>query len=189
LGLRAKARVTLCAMVGAKDDPPGARVTLERSADLLRGLRFLSALKASGRDGSWRAPREIAGCSRVFWLSDPFVAEPKALEDWLAQGRELTLVQCVAPLESDPRGTWRWRCPESGQLRSAALDATAREHYLARLDACLSNWSQYAAARRARHVLISSAEPFEAALPRLLGSSAVPAGLGQPQSGRRSGSL
>jgi uncharacterized protein (DUF58 family) len=178
LALRAKARITLLSMAAGAAEHSSARTTLERSADLLRGLRFLSELRASGRDGAWRAPPELADCARVFWLSDPFVGEPRVLDGWLAQGREVTVVHALAPLESAPpsAGLWRWRCPETGQLRSVLIDAANRERYSAQLEARLSAWAQHAAARRVRHVLVSSAEPFEAAMPRLLGSSSAPAG-------------
>lgn len=181
LGLRAKARVTLLAQ--APPGEPARQLTLERRGDLLRGLRFLAAGQASGVDGPWLPPSACADVGRVFWLSDPFAAAPSQLERWFAPGRELFVVQCLAPLEQDPpqSGGWRWRSPEDGSEQLVELNPERRQAYLLELERLHQAWARAASVRRARLVWCSSAEPFEDVALRLLSPSAGrERGLGSP---------
>jgi uncharacterized protein (DUF58 family) len=183
LGLRAKARVTLLAQ--ASGGQPARQLTLERRGDLLRGLRFLAAGHAAGADGPWSPPAACADVGRIFWLSDPFAAPPSQLDRWCAPGRELFVVQFLAPLESDPpsAGSLRWRSPESGAEQSVELTAERRGRYLTDLESLRQAWAREASVRRAQLLWCSSSEPFEDSLLRLFGG--VAARPGRAEGGRR----
>jgi uncharacterized protein (DUF58 family) len=145
--------------------PAAPRVARKRAA--LEGwMRALATVRAQGRTGlgalagAFSAAR---GPGRVFLVGDFLDCEPRDVLALVRPGRELFLVQLLAPEELGPpaRGAVRWVDAESGDALAMAVDEAGALRYEQRLSARLEHWRTAAARARAVHGCWTSATPFE----------------------------
>jgi uncharacterized protein (DUF58 family) len=172
LALRLSAEVTISV------SPEGGTRTrraieLEKRSDLGDLLAFLESQRAEG-GAPERTLQSLAlplrDASRVFVTSDLLSFTPADLLPLARSGRELALVQILAPLELNPEldGGVEWWEPESGERLVLALDEHARASYAVELESRLAAWRTACAERGVSHACSSSALPFEDVLRRSL---------------------
>jgi uncharacterized protein (DUF58 family) len=167
-GLRLAADVSIIA--GSN----GARPALELSQrSELRGLlAFLESLRAHGEPSLARdaLAASARGAARVFVISDLFSFTPADVMPLARAGRELALVQILAPIELHPSfdETVEWWDPENGERLSLALDERTCASYAIELEKRLEAWRAAAAERRVGYACSSSALAFEDTLRRVL---------------------
>lgn len=165
LGVAQRGTVALHVQSPDPDRASPLCVARRRSA-LSSWMRALAATRAGGELGlgplarAWSSTR---GAGRVFLIGDFLDCEPRDVLALARPGRELFLVQLLAPDELAPavRGPVRWVDAESGTGLSLALDEASVQDYERRLSARLERWRAAAARVRAVHGCWPSTTPFE----------------------------
>jgi len=145
-GLRSGARVSLFASGG--DGQVLRRLELDAPPDVAAALELCAGLKAAGSCGLqsllMRAST-FASCSRVFLVGDLFDLKPAAVMALGRGGRQLRVLQLLAPLELDPElGPRRFWDPEGGAEVELDLDRELIEAYQRSLDGELEAWRRLA---------------------------------------------
>jgi uncharacterized protein (DUF58 family) len=175
LRLAAEARVV---DLGLLETAPGqAALSIKKRAALSELLAFLEARVARGRPGPRALGSELAGrarAERIFVVGDLCSSSPL---DWLPlarRGRELHLVQILAPVELHPPadGAIEWWEPETGAALSLTVDEHLCARYAVELERRLAQWRAACAERRVSYACSSSALEFEDIVRRALRSRA-----------------
>jgi uncharacterized protein (DUF58 family) len=144
----------------------GPRDGLDPALLHLEGLRA----EGRGRGGERLAGRRVrAHASRVFVIGDLTDLGPGEVLGARGAGRELRLLQLLAPEELDPTlGSAELRDPETGEVLRLEIDAGRRAAYQLQLEERLEGWRTLAGRHGLRHAGRSSAEPFEVLVEELL---------------------
>ena len=139
---------------------PGREFAVARRPELPGLLAFLETLRAHGSHAARRVPREV---SRVFLVGDLRDAGPAEVLALKTPGRELTLVQILAPTEISPPsgGAVEWWDPEADVAIALEVDAPTRDAYEAELAGEIERWRSACARRGVAYSCSSSASPFE----------------------------
>jgi uncharacterized protein (DUF58 family) len=150
--------------------PGGRELGIARRQDLARLLAFLETLRAQGAGADRAPPRVEAEVARVFVVGDLRGADPESLLALRRRGRELKLLQILAPVEISPppEGSVEWWDPEAGDALALEIDARARVLYAAELAGEIERWRSACARSGVAYSCSSSASPFE----EILGKSA-----------------
>lgn len=168
-GLRAGARVSLCATGGGE-------LAVGRRADLARALAFLEGLRATGAAGLARAGgSRLAGAGRAVLLGDLFDAGPELLGALARPGRDVALGWILAPEELAPAGDVpvdpvEWVDPETGERVRVPLDRGTLAAYERAVGAELERWRELAARHRVAFRAWTTAREPEEVAPALLGA-------------------
>jgi uncharacterized protein (DUF58 family) len=176
LALRLSAEVVVVAL-SSQGASPRSTMHLEKRSELSALLRFLESQRAEGGVPE-RAFESLAlssrDASRIFVASDLLSVSPRGVLPLARSGKELTLVQILAPMELHPDldGSIEWWDPESGERLSLELDEPARASYAVELEARLETWRAACAERRVSYACSSSALDFEDVLRRVLRGAA-----------------
>ncbi|MCP3918163.1 MAG: DUF58 domain-containing protein [bacterium] len=171
VGLRQGAEV----LVASEPASDGASVGVARRATDLPGLiGFLESRRARGDAGLARLCRERAfpaDCGRVFMIGDLLDVEPSDVLGLRRPGRELFVVQVLAPLElAPPAGAIEWHDPEGAGHVMVEVDGASRAAYERALELRLEAWDELAARHGIRFRVASSAEAFEDVVRGVLGA-------------------
>lgn len=147
----------------------GRTLQARRQADLRGLLSFFEAERAKGGRGlmDWIGPKRLApDVGRVFLFGDFVDGDPEPLRSLLRRGRELALLQVLAPLELSPpaNGAVEWADPEGASRVTLAVDGASRADYEVRLRACVEALETFARRHGSSHRCWSSATPFEDAV-------------------------
>jgi len=169
VGMALGARVRIVLSSGSDGGPRGFE--LRRATDWGGLLAFLQAARADGPGGlAALCESERPGSDRLFGIGDFFDAEPRKWFVHQARGRRLGGVQILAPTEfAPPLGATRWLDLEGAGELEVVVDDALLTAYERRLEARIEGWSSAAARHGARHVVGSSARPFEELLQPMLG--------------------
>ena len=151
--------------------PGGRELEIGRRADLPRLLGFLEALRAQGAGTDRMLSRVGSEVSRAFVVGDLRGTEPEGLLALRRRGRELSVLQILAPVEitPPPDAAVEWWDPEAGEVLAIEVDGRARGQYEAELAGEIERWRSACARRGVEYSCSSSASPFE----EILGKSAV----------------
>jgi uncharacterized protein (DUF58 family) len=150
---------------------------LRRRSDLARWLAFLESLRAEGAAGpsAILGDARLAGAARVFVVGDLLDLRPTDVLGLARAGRDLDVVQILAPHELAPdatpgaaQGDVTWLDPETGERLEVALEPGVRLRYERALESRLEAWSATCARHRVVHGTWSSATPFEDVVQRAL---------------------
>ena len=160
---RAEARVVA--------SPGERRIDVARRSSLPSLLSFLESLRAQGR-AERVPPRADPETSRVFRIGDLRGEEPRDLLAMRSGGRELAVVQILAPVELTPpgEGSITWWDPEGGAELVLAIDAGVRAAYERELAAEIDRWRSLCARHGVPFGCFSSAQGFETLLARIAGA-------------------
>ena len=132
---------------------------------------FLEGLVARGRD-PWPPPalraRRLGNAGRVLVVGDLFGLEAAELLTLRRPGRELQVVQILAPEELAPRvgDSVEWVDPETDEHLSLPPERALVEAFDEELAALLEHWGQQMARHRIAYGVWSSERPFEDLLER-----------------------
>jgi len=157
LAIEADAQTTIVAL------PSGREIEVARRAELAPMLAFLETLRAEGALGDGAVPRVPGEVSRVLLVGDLRGVRPEAALALRTRGRELALIQILAPLEIEPprAGAVEWWDPEAGAVLALELDDRARAAYEVELEAEIGRWRAACAMRGVPYACSSSALAFE----------------------------
>jgi len=142
-------------------------VVARRRAALAGCMRVLETRRAGGTAGLGALARAFGsglGAGRVFLIGDFLDCAPAEVLGLVRPGRELFLVQVLAPEELVPprRGPVRWVDAESGGTLDLGVGEAEAQHYERGLSERLECLRSAAARARAVHGCWASATPFEA---------------------------
>lgn len=134
-----------------------------RRPDLVLLLAFLEELRAHGSRPDHPMPRVPPDASRVFLVGDLRDSSPEEALALRRRGRELALVQILAPIEILPPqgGAVEWWDPEEGATLTLEVDSTARGAYETELAREIELWRTACAQRGVPYSCSSSASTFE----------------------------
>lgn len=152
--------------------PNGREFEVERRPDLPALLAFLETLRAEGSGKDSAVPRVPRDASRIFLVGDLRDTSPEAVLALRSRGRELSLVQILAPVEISPPegGAVEWWDPEAGAQISLDVDAATRGSYEAELAAEIERWRGACARHGVPYSCSSSANSFEEILGKCQGT-------------------
>ena len=153
-------------VVTSRAEGGASELIVRRRAELGKALAFLGSLLASGERGLARLldeRRPNAESGRVFLIGDLFDLAPDRLLACLRRGRELLVVQVLAPLELAPprAGSVEWLDAEGTQRRTVDLGGPARPAYERLLARTLEGWDAFAARHGVSHRVAPSDRDFE----------------------------
>ncbi len=143
-------------------------IAIARRSSLVDLLTFLESLRAEGASSAWPGRRAMAHVSRVFLIGDLRDRTPEEALGLRSPGRELCLIQLLAPIEIAPpgEGAVEWWDPERGARFALEIDARSRAAYEVELAAELERWRSLCARRGVPYGCFSSALGFEEILQR-----------------------
>lgn len=150
----------------------GVRIfELRRRADLTGLIAFLGALRAEDEGGLAQVLGEVRpeyAAGRIVAIGDLFDVEPPQVLELLARGRELTLLQVLAPdeLSPPPGHSVDWRDPEGDGRRRVQLDGATMAHYERAMEEFLGRWRGLARHATIAHHVHPSTRDFEDTLAR-----------------------
>jgi uncharacterized protein (DUF58 family) len=150
--------------------PSGREYDVARRPALAALLAFLAEQRAEGGPGDRATRSAHSEASRIFLVGDLRDAVPEETLALHARGRELAIVQILAPVEITPpaSGSVAWWDPEGGAELSVELDADARGAYEAELAGEIELWRGLCARRGVLYACSSSELEFEEILDRSL---------------------
>lgn len=168
LALRAGATVDFT-LTGSR----GGGFRARRHRDFPGLLAFFEAHEAAGSVGlvDWLGHSNLKpDVGRVFLIGDFVDFEPESTRQIFRRGRELSLVQVLAPEELAPsaQGPIEWADPEGDGRVSLMLDHGRRAHYEGALHAQLEALGAFALRHGLAYRCWSSARPFEDAVHDLI---------------------
>lgn len=149
-----------------------------RGAALAEWMELLESTEARGRGGLARLlaePGRFKDARALFLVGDLADLQPADIPRLTRSGRDILLVQVLAPEERDPSrlpeathgDAVRWADPESTGVRTVRLDAHALAEYERGLGARLEAWRAIAAHHRVSFTTVTSDTPFEAVVERV----------------------
>jgi len=166
----AAALASLAVAAGAQAQIVAASRSFEvrRRPDLTGLLAFLETLQAQGPRLERPLRRVSVDTSRVFLVGDLRDTSPEEVLALRRSGRELALVQILAPVEIHPPagGPVEWWDPEEGAVLALEIDAASRGAYETELEREIEGWRKSCARRGVPYSCSSSAIPFEEILRR-----------------------
>jgi uncharacterized protein (DUF58 family) len=173
LGLRLAAEVRVLDAHSGEAGGRRSASTMKKRSNLAEFLAFLEARVAGAHVAEdaldpFAALRDEA--ARIFVISDFLSTSPEHVLPLARAGRELFLVQLLAPIELDPKieGAIEWWEPESGGRLALSVDERLCASYAIELERRLDAWRTAADERGARHSCSSTALAFEDVLGRAL---------------------
>ncbi|MFN0007628.1 MAG: DUF58 domain-containing protein [Planctomycetota bacterium] len=136
---------------------------VRRRPDLVGLLAFLETLRAEGPRLERPLPRVSPETSRVFLVGDLRDTTPEEVLGLRQPGRELALVQLLAPIEIVPplEGAVQWWDPEANAVLALEIDGATRRAYETELERELEVWRAACARRGVPYSCSSSASTFE----------------------------
>lgn len=171
VGLDAGARVRILPSAGAGAAP----CWLRRKADLWSWMERVQTWRAAGVRGaeSLLDGARLRGIERVFAIGDWIAVAPTELYRVFARGRQLSVLQVLAPQEVAPAiesgQAVEWLDAERGTRVAVVLGSDKLGQYERRVESELERWRVFCARHRLAHSFWTSDAAFEEAVAAALG--------------------